>query len=196
MQTRFFQAAVVLAELLLFLAPGAVSGAERFQLKRRDVASADGGSVASYVVVMATNQMAFVPPADWQVRLDANQKKVILSQPQRGVVLALRLLPEPTDPRSVSGPDRLRKQVQLQFPQAQILEESSHHSAASDGYIFDLVRPVAGDLRLASRLAFVPLRGGSLELNLTTAPERIEQYYSTFKTLLDSFRLEPLGQTE
>ncbi len=170
-----------------------LSAAERFQLTTRTVEISEVGQRLVCVVLMDTNQICFLPPRNWQIRLDAQEKRLTLSSADRNASIIVRVLPQVSAKPADLKVETLRRHIQEQYPGATIKEEFECFASVGPGQGFDLERPSASGAKFSSRVAYVPIPGALAELSLVTRTEAFAGCQWDFANLLHSFSVEALS---
>ncbi len=86
-----------------------------------------------------------------------------------------------------------KAQVLSRFPEATILREFACYSSSLKGKAFDYERQLAGQRKLAGRLAFFTLPDHLLTIELTCQPGSFDAMHTKFNAFITSLRVEPTG---
>lgn len=179
--------------LLSCLAPITGFGQDVFQFSTRPLLIPELGEVTSYTIRQATNLYSFLPPPRWQVRSDVAEKRVDLIRPEIGAQMWFRFVAS-TNSTNQLKPELLRQRIQQLYPGAHIHEEFACVSGLGAGQAFDINRSLTNgptnQIKLTSRLAYLPAPGYLIEFCLTAPTPRFDRMNFAFGHLLTSFRAE------
>ncbi len=180
----------ILCLVFCWLALMPASASEVFRLFSTGVTIPERGMVTGYTLISGEYKFSFLPPPKWNVEGNAEKKTVFLTGQDLGTVLRFRVVTRKSDEEPKTKVEQLRAVVTERFPQGRIIHEFECFTGGRKGNAFDLETTVSTNAVVATRLAFVPFDGGTVEFELTTQPQKLEQYHFTFNCLLTSFRME------
>ena len=78
---------------------------------------------------------------------------------------------------------------------SKIIEEIPCHTSGSSGIAFDSERTVDGQFQVKSRIAFIPVTGGFVQITLTTPKGEFRNRQMDLSRFLNSFRVVKLKAT-
>lgn len=194
-----WQALIIFHGFILLLGTSAsLLASEVFQLSTRPLLIPELGMVTSYTIQQETNLYSFLPPPRWRVRGDAAQQRVDLIRPENGTQMWFRFIAS-TNVTNELKPELLRQRVQQLYPSAQIQEEFACATGLGPGQAIEVVRGLTNDpsnqIKLVSRLAYLPAGKYLIEFCFTAPPTRFDREHFTFGNLLTSFRAESTNTT-
>lgn len=179
----------------LLLAGATLFGGEKsmhFELRSSVFTPTEGQPVTQYMVVLETNQIAFLPPANWNVKVSPREYEVMMSPLDGSIQIKFRLLPE-----FAGKTNSITKQVVLPllnkaFPGATIKGESPFTCGSGAGVGYEINRTVNSDVvKLNVNVGFVQLPIGLMEFQLLCPPSQMEAMRIPYSRFLLSFSLEP-----
>lgn len=186
----WIQRLLVWGSLILMSTPGA--WADRFQLRQQPLLIPERGEVTSCVIVMETNQVVFLPPADWLVRTGAAEKKVTMRSPDGAILFSLKFVEAATNGTPKLEAEAISQQVKERFPRATVVGQYTCYSGVGSGLAFDLEQTGAQREKIHTRIAFVPMPGYLLEFNATAINSPLKQWEFHYGNLLAALRVDPV----
>lgn len=179
----------LLCAAALGFGPAVARAADAFRLVRVPVLIPERGEVLGYLVTTGSDEIAFLPPPRWHVDANPEKQTIGLYTEDFGTAFQFHILPHPTLSEQPPKAENWRGSVTNRFAEGKIIREFPCFSSAQTGVAFDVERPAAGDSIIITRLAFLPFEHGTIEFELTTRPEKLEQYHFVFNSLLSSMRI-------
>ena len=172
---------------------GRSTEAEGFKMYTRSVLIPERGEVVGYVVMTSSNRFSFLPPPGWNVTDDARESMVTMVPEDFGAKLSFKITDQkkPTSLKEMQT-DAFRETITNRYPDAKIVREFLCYTGSAQGITFDVERLSDKRPPVMTRLAFVPLKGGQIEFNLTTESRRFDRYHRVFGNLMTSFRVEAI----
>ncbi len=149
------------------------------------------GLVTGYCVIADEHRFSFIPPLDWRLESNRGEKSVTLTPRELDTAIRLRLLPEPAARKAGEEADWAASMLKARYPDARIKDRFACHTSSSSGVAFDLLEDYGGNLRLYSRVAFVPYEKGMLEIRQTRLAGEAAPAYQEFGMLMTSLRVTP-----
>jgi hypothetical protein len=194
MTIRFQRACWIWTGLLhCFIALGcglvSLQAAGQFRLFTRPLDIPERGTVISYVLHTADAEFRFLPPVDWVVQENATTRTVVMMARNLTTSISFKIVETGSEARADTN--QWRNAISEKYPDAKILAEFPCYTGSGGGTAFDLERKAANKSRLLTRLAFVPIPGGTVEFNLTAPAGKLDELHLAFGNLLTSFRVEP-----
>jgi len=179
---------------VISLAAIVVAGAARsqtFTLGSVVVAVPDGGTV-THTVLRAPDQIfQFQPPAGWKLAIDTNDSQFTWTSPDYSSALRLKLITNGPSFTTPPQPEPFRERIQQQWREVRITDEFPCYASGGNGMTFDFEHALSGKFRGATRAAFVPLRHGTAEITLTSAPDQFTARQLDLSNFLNSFEATP-----
>jgi hypothetical protein len=163
--------------------------AAEITIESRTVAIPENGSVSSVIVRTAQSEVSLIPPSNWRLTIDTNTTTLTWQTRDFRTMLRLHLVPGPTGVASVNK-EALRRRVRVDFPDAEIMDESECFTANLSGTGFELEQRKT-QFPSVTRLAFVPYDGGMLELQVTFPVDDREQIRPSLTSVMNSLRITP-----
>lgn len=164
--------------------------AEPFSMSTRTVEIPESGHVTYTVLRTANNEISFLPPQAWKAAIDAKAGTITWTSPDYRSMIRLRIQDDGTSQVPKLQPEELRQAVLQELTGAKITEEFPCYTAGGSGLAFDAEHVVKGDFPVASRLAFVPIPGGTAQFNLTSPRDQFSKKQMVLSRFLTSFRVE------
>ena len=183
--------ASVCALALVFLSAAAPLQAQqgKFQLLKTYVKIPEMQPQASFTLLTDDQQITFVPPRDSTVQMREIGEVQFTYKDDR-CMMRLRLS---TNNPALASPDsweQLRAEVQARYTDAEVSAPSMFHSSCQPGCVFTIQQPTALGTKLITRLAFLPVRGGMLELSMSAAAPKFEAQQDFFNYFANSVTVE------
>jgi len=164
----------------------------RFELRTVIVAPPESLPMSRCIVALETNQIGFLPPAEWRVVAHAPDLKVVMSPADASMQLTFRLWPEYAGKTNVIDRKDLLPLLEQRFAGAKIADEYPCHTPAGTGFTFELALPTAsGTAKLHTRIAFVQLPIGLVEVQFLCLESTLRTARFAYNRFLTSFSLEP-----
>ncbi len=163
---------------------------DRFLITNGTVAMPESLSLKSCEVYTRSARVSFVQPADSSLDIDRPNHRIRIYPLARGYTITLNF--KNSDPIYLTKAyaDELRVQVEARFPGAKITSDSTIATGASPGRYFDIEQVTAFKTRLTTRLVFLALPDGVLEVSLTAAPANFPGQGRNFACFLNSLSVK------
>ncbi len=188
MRRRVFCFSFILVLRLGFLA----NSAEPFRFYQKPMSLPEVGEVPGCALGWGTEEYTFLPPRDWRVKVESAQKQMTLQSSDNEAAITIDVLGTGPAVASAASPNFFREEVLRQFPNATIKEEFPCYTGASSGKGFEVEWLAFNKYKMASRVAFIPLSGGTLKFVLSATPPVLAGCQPSFGRLLTSFHKNPL----
>ncbi len=172
---------------LLFSLPAA---ADSFQLLETYTKVPEAPPAKSFTLLTDDHQITFIPPDAAFVELHWESREVAIRYQDERCLIKLRLSTNNPTLLSPDFSDHLRQLVQERYPGAAVGPAEVCHNSCSPGRYFDIQRPTALKTKLMTRLAFVPIKGGMLEVSLSASDAKFHVQQFAMSRLLNSFLVE------
>lgn len=157
------------------------------ELLSRRIAIPENGYASEIVVRTSQFEVALVPPPQWRLSVDTNATTLTWQTPDFHTMLRLRLVAGQGG-GTAQGSEVLRARVQAEFPEAEIRDVAECFSATHSGTSFELEERKTR-FPTVTRLAFLPLDGGRLELQLTGPLDESESARHRLTSIMNSLRV-------
>ena len=170
-------------------APAATAEApkEDFRVSRERIEMPEQPDAIAVVVITGRRKFTFLPPAmDWAQQSDPKEKTIGFTARDLSGSLELRILPTAVDLKSCRG------RIAQKFPEARVTSEFACHTAEESGQAFDFERPAAKGAKLLGRLAYVPFKGGTIEVQMTATPKQFRRAHFMFARVMSSLTVVDL----
>jgi hypothetical protein len=168
---------------------GGLQAAETFRIYTEPLKIPERGEVTDCVLWLAGRRFDFIPPPHWSVKPAAGQAGVNLVREDLSAGIRVRIrLAKGAEKPELKG-ETLRQRILARYPGARISPEFKCYTCGEQGLAFDVSLRAEKDTPVACRIAFVAFAGGSVEFELTSAPEKIGDNYHALGALLRSFRI-------
>ena len=179
--------------LLLSLAGQFVRAAEPAQpppdagpkLIRQTRYVSERGNLPSYTLVSGTNQLSFVPPNRWNVRMNTGSQDVTLLHSNLAESITFKLVLGTNNP---STTNRLIELAQQQHPGAVGVRTFNFFCLDQAGTAMDFEIRTTNTSRTVIRSAFVPLTFGELEFQVSAPASQFPAAHQAFMHLSSSFQ--------
>lgn len=152
------------------------------------------------VATLGTNQLAFIVPKGYFIRLDESARQLRAIEREDKCSITVRLFETPTNALDKADgglkPAVLRELLLARHPNARITEEFSLTAGGAAGPAFDFVWRNAAGFPLQSRIAFIPMPAGLVEFHLLTSAEDKEEFTHALNSLMLTFRFGAKGRIE
>jgi hypothetical protein len=168
-------------------------GKPDFVVVKEPVDIPERGLVTGYCVITAEHRFSFIPPLDWRLESNRSERSVTLTPRELDTAIRIRLLPDQGIRKEGAEADWAGRLIKARYPDAEIKDRFECHTSGSSGVAFDLRQDYGGNLRLDSRVAFVPYGKGTIEIRQTRLAGTVAPTYQELGTLLTSLRMTPLG---
>ena len=169
-----------------------LQAAGQFRLFTRPLNIPERGIVTSYVLHTAEGEFRFLPPVDWVVQESATTRTVVMMARNLTTSISFKIVEAGSEAGGAASTNRWRNAISEKYPDAKILAEFPCYTGSGGGTAFDLERKAANKSKVLTRLAFVPIPGGTVEFNLTAPAGKLDELHLAFGNLLTSFRVEPI----
>ena len=146
----------------------------------------------AYTLQTDEHNLTFIPPHDARVLIDPKKREVRFYYRDDRCLIILRhgdvspalVSPEPWD--------KLRDIVRERYPDAEVSEGSAcQNSCGARGCGFTIRRKTGyGNLTVMTRLSFIPVEGGTLEVSMAAADHKFPAQLAAFRNFLNCLRLE------
>jgi hypothetical protein len=166
----------------------ALLAADDFYLRERREQAPEMGELLTYVFRAGPNMFSFVPPRNWQVGVDPERRRVVFQSPDRVASICLVISSRNQAQEFGSKPELLRHQVIERFTDARIAEEFPCYTSSHKGRGFQVQWTAAGQVPMASRVAYFTAGDRTLEFTLTTMANRFGEFQAVLGSLLTSFQ--------
>ena len=163
---------------------------ETFQLLKTYTKKPDVPPAKSFTLLTDEHQITFIPPYDSIVELQREKKEVWIKYKDDRCLFKLVLSTNSPDWASPAYSDQLRQQVQDRYPDAEVGPAALCRNSCAPGSYFDIQRSTAYKTKLITRLAFVPFKGGMLEVSLSAADAKFHVQQLAMARLLNSLLVE------
>jgi hypothetical protein len=173
---------------LILLVLGGLGGPVRaadFSLHPTVLAMPEAGTITCLLLRAPAGQFRFVPPAGWQMRVQAAEQQVQFFSPDYGAFIALQFLSRPGRSELLGEP--AREFVLSEHPRARVLEQFPAHTGCGSGVGFDLQWEETKGFALRARLALIPLTQGCIRFTLQANTNAWQRHLQPFGALLTSF---------
>jgi len=104
--------------------------------------------------------------------------------------ISFKHVPSLDDTNASASAEQYRAHVLTAYPEARIKAEFVCYTSDREGWAFDLEQSTSRKVKIAMRLAFIPVGNDQLEFKLTTGPEKFSRHQFAFNTFLTRFRTE------
>lgn len=152
------------------------------------------------VATLGTNQLAFIVPKGYLIRLDEAARQLRAVEREDKCSITVRLFPTPTNAVDKAGgelkPAVFRELVLARHGDARVVEELTLTAGGSPGPAFDFTWRNAGGFPLQSRIAFIPTPAGIVEFHLLTSAADKEEFTYALNSLMLTFRFGAKGRIE
>jgi hypothetical protein len=149
------------------------------------------GLVIGYCVITTEHRFSFIPPLDWRLESNRSERSVTLTPRALDTAIRIRLLPGQAVSKEDAEADWAGRLIKARYPDAEIKDRFECHTSGLSGVAFDLRQDYGGNLRLDSRVAFVPYEKGTMEVRQTSFAGKLDPSYVELGTLLTSLRVAP-----
>lgn len=154
------------------------------------------GLVTGYSVLTMEHRFSFIPPLEWRLESNRSELSVTLTPREMDTAIRIKLLPGQDSSKEDAEADWAGRLVKARYPDAEIKDRFECHTGGSSGVSFDLRQDYGGNLRLDSRVAFVPYEKGAIEIRQTSLAGKLTPKYLELGTLLTSLRIASRGSDE
>jgi hypothetical protein len=150
---------------------------------RHDFHFPEKGVIVGCAVTNQGLRYCFLPPKGFMQDANAEEKKVTLTARDYSLILSFRIWEQPLLPAE------WRQRAIMQYPGAEILNETHCYVADEKGKQYDLLRKTDKSAGLVTRVAFALFPGGTLEFQMTTAQDKFKKANMTFSKFLGNFEI-------
>jgi hypothetical protein len=170
----------------------AFSAERPFEVRTVTYTPPESQPLTRYLVILETNQMAFLPPAQWRVQARAQDSKVIISPLDGSAQMGFALCPEFDGKTNELTKVEAAALLTKRFPGATVKEENPFHcgSGSGFGYEINLAAVAKGD-KLDVTVGYVQLPVGVVEFQRLCPVNQKEALRIPFMHFLTSFTVEP-----
>jgi hypothetical protein len=179
--------AIVCLLLLLGLAARAQ---DTFQLLKTYTPVPDSPPARSMTLVTEDRQITFIPPENSIVKPYHEKQELWITYPDDRCLLKLAVSTNSAELLKSGYTNELRKLVQKRYPDAAVGEATLCHCHHSLGLSFDIQEFTAYKTKMTTRLAFVPVPNGMLEVSLRSTEARFPSQQCALSRLLGWMRVE------
>lgn len=185
-----------LALILVFgcaaiIAPSECS-ADSLSIGTRNEIIPENGTVIYTVAKTGVNEFTFLPPPGWKLAVDAKANTLTWTSPDYRSMVRLKISDTDGDALPRINADELRQTVTQESESSKIIAETPCYTSGSSGIAFDSERTVDGKFQVNSRIAFIPVTGGIIQITLTTPKEEFKSRQMDLSRFLNSFRVVKL----
>jgi len=185
-----------LALILVFscaaiIAPSECS-ADSLSIGTRNEIIPENGTVIYTVAKTGVNEFTFLPPPGWKLAVDAKANTLTWTSPDYRSMVRLKISDTDGDALPRINADELRQTVNQESESSKIIAETPCYTSGSSGIAFDFERTVDGKFQVNSRIAFIPVTGGIIQITLTTPKEEFKSRQMDLSRFLNSFRVVKL----
>lgn len=163
-----------------------------FKIGSRNEPIPENGIATYTVVTTGKNEFTLLPPPRWKSEADAKSTSLSWTSPDYRSMIQMRIMASDSDAAPKLKADELRQTIRARHAKVKILEEFPCYTSGLSGLAFDCERPADGGFKLQSRVAFIPISGGTAELTLTAPHEQFTTRQMDFMRLLNSLRVAKL----
>ena len=181
--------AAVAGLCLLISQPAPARGAEEFVVVEEAVTITERGKVSAYCILSEGHRFSFIPPLHWRMESNRSEKSVTFTRRGLNTVIRIRLLPAETTVREKEE-ERWLELVRARYPEAEVIRRFVCPTGSQPGVAFDLRQDSGGNLKLESRVTFVPYDQGVIEISQTGFYAQAEPSYEDFGMVLTSLRVK------
>ena len=164
--------------------------AEPFSVGTRTDIIPERGEVIYNVVRTSRNEFSFLPPSGWKAETDAKAGTITWTSADYRSTIRLKITDDNGDQTPKLGTEELRLIVTTELPDAKITGELPCYTSGASGLAFDSERVIENKFRVTTRLAFVPVPGGTVQFQLSSPKEMFAPKEREFSRLMSSFRAE------
>lgn len=179
--------AIVCFLLLLGLAAKAQ---DTFQLLKTYTPVPDSPPARSMTLVTDERQITFIPPEHSIVKPYYEKQELWITYPDDRCLLKLAVSTNSAELLRSGYTNELRKLIQKRYPDAEVGQATLCHCHNSLGLSFDIQELTAYKTRMTTRLAFVPVPNGMLEVSLRSTEARFPSQQCALSRLLGRLRVE------
>jgi len=187
---------LILAIMSLFcLGSGAdPAGAKeaKFELRKITVNLPEFPPTEAYTLETDDYELTFIPPHESQLRFNQANQEVKFKFRDDRCLITLRHSEVSPALASQAGWNKLREIIQERHPDAEVSEGCAClNSCGAGGCSFTIRRRTGfGDLMLITRLSFIPVEGGTVEVSMTANGSKFATEEFVFRNFLNCLRIE------
>jgi hypothetical protein len=164
----------------------------KFQLYHTRITLPEFPPTEAYTLEMEDNELTFIPPHDARVAIDLKKREVKFNFRDDRCFILMRhsdVNPGLVTPDSW---DKLREVLQARYPESKVSEGSvCLNSCGTRGCSFIVNhRPGYMGIKLVTRIGFIPVEGGAMEISMTANGDKFQSQQFAFHTFLNCLSLE------
>ena len=159
---------------------------DEFRVFTERVPMQEQGFVYGYAVVIDNRKFSFLPPGDWIEESNAKERLITFTRRDLKAVLTVGIS------RTNINSKMWASKIHEEFPEAKITADFVCYTAGLEGRAFEFERTSPRNLKLVTRLAFVPFSGGLIKFQMTTAPEIFRSCHPLFGRVVTSFQVQDM----
>jgi len=152
------------------------------------------------VATLGTNQLAFIVPKGYFIRLDEQARQLRAVERDDKCSITVRLFSVPTNAVDTATgelkPAAFRELLLARHPEARIGEELTLTAGGAAGPAYDFVWRTQAGFQLQCRIAFIPTPAGIVEFYLLTSAADKDEFTHALNTLMLTFRFGSKGRIE
>ena len=188
---QFVTASVLRVIVCCFLLSGVAAKAQdTFQLLKTYTPVPDCPPAKSLTLVTDDHQVTFIPPENSVVKPYYEKRELWITYPDDRCLLKLLVSTNNAELVRSGYTNELRKLLEQRYPAAEVAPAAVCHTGCSLGYSFDIQQYTAYKTKIITRLAFVPVPAGMLELSVTSSEAKFGLQQFALARLLSSLHAE------
>lgn len=160
-----------------------------FKIGTRNEVIPENGTATYTVLTTGKNEFNLLPPPRWRPEVDARSASLSWTSPDYLSMIQMQIKSSEGDDIPQLKADELRQILQSRHEKAKILEAFPCYSSGLSGLAFDCERAPDNGFLVCSRIAFLPVSGGIVELTLTAPKEQFIARQMDLMRLLNSLRV-------
>jgi hypothetical protein len=161
----------------------------RFQLLKTYVRLPEMRPQASFTLLTYDQQITFIPARESTVQM-REFGEVQFSFKDDRCVMKLRITTNSPALASPGSWEQLRNDVQARYPDSVVSAPAIFNSSCKPGCVFKIEQPTPLKTKLLTRLAFVPLQDGMMEVSISAAAPKFEAQQVFFNYFANSITVE------
>jgi len=169
---------------------GLAANTAPFFLTTQTVEIPESGIVTNTVLCTPSCEFAFLPPRDWKLGFHTNAIRLTWQKRDLASEITLTVVFKEGGQIPQLQPEILRGIALSRHPGAVIVEEFPCYTRNAKGLAFDMENVSARQFKSNSRLAFIPFKGGWVELALTSPSDQFAEDQLELGLLLNSLGIE------
>ncbi len=163
-----------------------------FELRHTVYTPPESQPLKRCLVIFETNQIGFLPPAEWNVQARPQERKVTLSPLDGTAQMVFTFYPEFASKTNDLTKVEVSPLFEKKYPGAKIKEEFAFHCGCASGLGYELnTAATPGVARLEISVGYVLLPIGAVEFQLLCTASQKEALRIPYDRFLTSFVLEP-----